>query len=312
MSNYDVNYLGRRAKELGFMRDTLEKATRLADILQYFNTDPLLKENLALKGGTAINMTIFNLPRLSVDLDLDYLGADSKEVMLENRDKVNSVIDRYMASQGYVISPKRKTSHSLDSWVYTYINAGGNPDNIKLEINYSFRAHVLPVKERSIITEYFSCDYKVKTLDPIEIYGSKINALLNRAAARDLYDVMNMIKFGLFDEKEETIMLKKCVIFYASVSAKKINKSFDVKAIDAITKYKIKTDLLPVIKKGDDLDMAKETVVGYVRGLMKLTRDETEFLRRFENKEYVPELLFEDHNILDRVKNHPMALWKTR
>jgi predicted nucleotidyltransferase component of viral defense system len=37
--------------------------------LEYLNTNPILKETLALKGGTAINLTIFNLPRLSVDID---------------------------------------------------------------------------------------------------------------------------------------------------------------------------------------------------------------------------------------------------
>ena len=38
---------------MGFIKDTLEKVYRLADILQYFNTNPILKDNLALKGGTA-------------------------------------------------------------------------------------------------------------------------------------------------------------------------------------------------------------------------------------------------------------------
>lgn len=69
MSDYDLIYLGKKAKELGFVRDTLEKVTRLADILEYLNTNPILKDCLALKGGTAINLTIFNLPRLSVDID---------------------------------------------------------------------------------------------------------------------------------------------------------------------------------------------------------------------------------------------------
>lgn len=101
MSDYDVIYMGKRAEELGFVRDTLEKVTRLADVLEYFNTNPLLKESLALKGGTAINLTIFNLPRLSVDIDLDYLVTGSKEEMLENRKRMNVVIDRHMISQSY-------------------------------------------------------------------------------------------------------------------------------------------------------------------------------------------------------------------
>ena len=82
MYNYDKNYITKRAIELGFIRDTLEKVYRLADILEYLNTNPILKNSLALKGGTAINLIIFNLPRLSVDIDLDYFVADSREEML--------------------------------------------------------------------------------------------------------------------------------------------------------------------------------------------------------------------------------------
>ena len=70
LSNYDIIYMGKKAEELGFIRDTLEKVTRLGDVLEYININPLLRESLALKGGTAINFTIFNLPRLSVDIDI--------------------------------------------------------------------------------------------------------------------------------------------------------------------------------------------------------------------------------------------------
>lgn len=110
-----------------------------------------------------------------------------------------------MVSQGYSKNPKTKNPHSLDSWVYDYQSASGNKDNIKIEINYSLRSHVLEAEERPIITEHFSSEYKVKSLAPIEIYGSKINALLSRAAARDLYDARNMIHFGLFNESEKEI-----------------------------------------------------------------------------------------------------------
>jgi len=313
LSSYDIIYLGQKAEELGFVRDTLEKVTRLADVLEYLNTNPILKESLALKGGTAINLTIFNLPRLSVDIDMDYLANNSREEMLDQRVLINNTIDRYMISQGYTKNEKTKNPHSLDSWVYDYIGASGNRDNIKIEINYSLRAHVLRSEERSIVTEYLEGKYRVKILAPIEIYGSKINALLSRAAARDLYDARNMVYHKLFDESEKNL-LRKTVIFYAAISAKVINKTFDTSAIDSITKQKIKTDLLPVIKRKDDfeLETAKKMVKTYIADLMVLTENEKKFLDRFENGEYIPELLFEDERILERIKNHPMALWKMR
>lgn len=80
------------------------------------------------------------------------------------------------------------------------------------------------------------------------------------------------------------------------------------------TNQKIKRDLFPVIKRKDDFELepAKKLVKAYITDLMVLTKEEKEFLDEFESGEYIPELLFEDKDILDRIKNHPMALWKTR
>jgi hypothetical protein len=132
----------------------------------------------------------------------------------------------------------------------------------------------------------------------------------------DILEYLNTNPYDLFDESEEE-MLKKCVIFYAAISARdknSINKTFDTKTIDLITNRKIKTDLNPVIKIKDDfeLDSAKKLVKEYVSDLMILSKEEKEFLDSFESGEYIPELLFEDKKILERIKNHPMALWKTR
>ena len=209
------------------------------------------------------------------------------------------------------MNPKTKNPHSLDSWIYDYGGVSGNKDNIKIEINYSLRSHILEAEERLIVTEHFSTMYKIKSLTPLEIFGSKINALLNRAAARDLYDIRNMIYHGLFDEIEEDL-LRKCVVFYAAISSKEINKTFDTRAVDFINQRKIKTDLYPVIKNKEkfDLEVTKNMVKNYIADLMNITSHEKEFLDRFEKGEYIPELLFEDKDIIDRIKNHPMALWK--
>lgn len=54
MMQFDRITLGKQARELGFVRDTFEKVCRLADILMFFQSDSLLSEKMALKGGTAI------------------------------------------------------------------------------------------------------------------------------------------------------------------------------------------------------------------------------------------------------------------
>ena len=72
MEKLDRITLSRQSKELGFVRDTYEKVCRLTEILRYLSSEETLAHSLALKGGTAINLTIFDLPRLSVDIDLDF------------------------------------------------------------------------------------------------------------------------------------------------------------------------------------------------------------------------------------------------
>jgi len=51
----------------------------------------------------------------------------------------------------------------------------------------------------------------------MEIFASKINALLSRVAARDLYDTHNLIHYGLFDESQYEL-LRKSVVFYTAIS----------------------------------------------------------------------------------------------
>ena len=311
--NYNKGQLGQMAKQYGFVRDTFEKVLRLKEILIYLNTDEYLHEHLALKGGTAINMTIFNLPRLSVDLDLDFTPNLPLEDMEKARKKVTKMLESYMTAGGYFLSGASRYSHSLDSMLFQYQNAGGNRDNIKLELNYSLRSHIFAPVERKVVTDIFEEDVIVRTLEPIEIFAAKANALMSRAAARDLYDFNNMIYFGLFDESEYELF-RKCIIFYASISADKINKTFNTSAIDGLEFSKIRRDLFPVLRKKDNfnLDERKEEAKGFIIELMALTPEEKEYLELFETGEYRPELLFEDDEIIWNIKEHPMAIWKMK
>lgn len=211
----------------------------------------------------------------------------------------------------YQLSAASRYSHSLDSFLFQYQNAGGNKDNIKVELNYSLRAHIFAPVRRKIITDAFKESLEIRTLEPMEIFAAKVNALMSRAAARDLYDFNNMIFYGLFDESEYELF-KKCIIFYASISAEIINKTFDTSAIDGLSFNKIRRDLFPVLRKKDNfnLEERKNEVKKFINDLMILTPEEKEYLNAFEHKEYKPELLFADKKILNNIKNHPMAKWK--
>jgi hypothetical protein len=67
------------ASSKGFLRDSFEKVCRLTDILRFITNNDKLNESFALKGGTAINMTIFDVPRLSVDSVRLLLLTDRKD-----------------------------------------------------------------------------------------------------------------------------------------------------------------------------------------------------------------------------------------
>ncbi len=307
----DKRTLGALAKDLGFVRDTLEKVCRLAEILKFMQENELLSRSLALKGGTAINLTIFDLPRLSVDIDLDYCKSLQRDEMLSDRQIITSKISKYMLANGYTLSSKSKSYHALDSFVYEYKNAGGVKDNIKIEINYMLRCHVLPVISHEVKLPWSQDELEVLTAHPIEIFASKTVALLNRMAPRDLYDMYNMIKHGLFDKAEEE-MLRKCAVFYSAIGAEYPPENFSFGKIDKVSKMQIKRDLYPVLRKGEtfDLEVAQAEVRSYMPDLFIPTDEERDFWREFAVGSYRPELIFGESQETENVRSHPMAIWK--
>lgn len=307
---YDRMVLGRKAKELGFNRDVYEKVCRLVDILRFFENDSLLSHILALKGGTALNLTIFDVPRLSVDIDLDYSEGVSKEEMIRSRSLITERISKYMDANGYVISRKSKTHYALDSFVYEYVNAGGMKDNIKIEINYMNRCHIFPCERRAVADGFSDTPVTVLCVHPIELYGSKIVALLNRSTPRDLFDVFNLSSFIKLNA-EERDLLRKCVAFYLAVASDEIREKIDFGGIQSITQQSIKRELLPVLKeKYFDAENAKKTCIAFLNDLLSFTEKEQAFLRAFADRKYQPELLFEKTEEAARIQNHPMAIHK--
>lgn len=310
MEQFDRILLGRQAKELGFVRDTFEKVCRLADVLLFMENDHLLSESLALKGGTAINLTVFDLPRLSVDIDMVFSQDVPRKVMLQVREQINSHIQKYMTASGYSLSPKSKQYHALDSFVFEYVNAGGMKDNLKIEINYMLRCHVFSVSRRTVRLPWNEKELSVLTVDPIEIFSAKTVALFNRSAARDLYDIFNLQKYGLFDESQYA-SFKQCIIFYFAIASEMVPEHFDFEKIGRISAQKIKTDLTPVLRRAEHFDLlaAQGQVEKYLKGIL-LPEGDLSFWTVFAEGEYKPELLFDNAELLARIEHHPMALWK--
>jgi hypothetical protein len=217
-----------------------------------------------------------------------------------------------MTSQAYQLNPSTKNPHSLDSWVFYYLNSTGNKDNIKIEINYSMRNHVFEPIEKEVNIESLSLGFHVRTLANLELFGSKIKALIERTAARDLYDVYNMLKLPVFSDSEQ-VTLRKVVILYLAIGGNTPPKiEYDFNAIDSLNFNHIKRKLTPVLKKSDkfEFETAKSDVKSYLTKLMMLTDNEKLFIEKFNQKLYHPELLFDEQEIVNRIKNHPMAIWK--
>ena len=107
-------------------------------------------------------------------------------------------------------------------------------------------------------------------------------------------------------------MLRKAVVFYRAISQKEINEELALDHLNRITPHQIRTDLIPVIQNGEvvALEKIQKTVRSFMSELMILTNVEREFIRLFSAKEYRPELLFNDDTILERIRHHPMAIWK--
>ena len=82
---FDAAYLQRISHETGFDAVNLEKVLRIKRLLIEFHSHPFLKDRLVLKGGTALNLFYLELSRLSVDIDLNYIGALDRERMLQER-----------------------------------------------------------------------------------------------------------------------------------------------------------------------------------------------------------------------------------
>lgn len=91
------------AAQTGYRPEIVEKVIRLFALLEGIRKHPYLRERLVLKGGTALNLFMLSLPRLSVDIDLNYIGAASRETMLAERPKVDQAIRAICGREGLAV-----------------------------------------------------------------------------------------------------------------------------------------------------------------------------------------------------------------
>lgn len=306
--SYSEDYISEFGKQTGFINSNIEKVVRLMDVLNYIHKELDTNfDKLVLKGGTAINLIYTNLARLSVDIDLDYIGSLEKDKTLEDKELILKALDEFMVREGYTVSDKSRGSVILVSRTYAYTNAFGNRDNIKVEINFIDRIHIGPSVRK--LVKYFDKEVMVQTCSEEELFAMKICALIDRSKPRDLFDANKLKKHLPYLDKER---LRKLTVFYMSLDGifKLSEKTFD--RIKGITQDSVKKELLPVLTKGNkfDLSAAKEEAIAFLEELLVLTDEEKQYLEEFSKGNFNPHLLFNVSSDVERAAKHPMVKWK--
>ena len=149
--------LAAAAEATGFRADMLERVAQLIGLLAAIQRHPFLRGKLALKGGTALNLFVFDVPRLSVDIDLNYVGAESREAMLAERPRLEEALDAVFRRED--LSSRQTTNeHADSSWTLRYPTASGQTGRVDVDINYMSRRRSLRSPARPAPVARRSCD----------------------------------------------------------------------------------------------------------------------------------------------------------
>lgn len=157
-------------------------------------------ECFALKGGTAINLFVRDMPRLSVDIDLAFLPMGERAAALQEIDAAIGAIGATLTSQPYgyrVHGVKRQDGQAYGLLV------SDDASTIKIEVSPVLRGTVYP-HERKRISALAETQYgfaEVPVVSFADLYAGKIVAALDRQHPRDLFDVMLLLGGeGISDE----------------------------------------------------------------------------------------------------------------
>jgi predicted nucleotidyltransferase component of viral defense system len=139
--------LQRAAAGAGYPVESYEKVHALVQVLNGLRAHPFLGSRLALKGGTALNLFVLDLPRLSVDIDLNYVGAADRTTTVAERPRVEQALEQFFGRAG--LSVKRApTEHAGGKWRLSYTTALGRPGSIEVDVNFMLRTPLWPTGSR--------------------------------------------------------------------------------------------------------------------------------------------------------------------
>ena len=149
----------------------------------------------ALKGGTAINLFLREMPRLSVDLDLVF--RDHRLPRAEALAAINEALRagrERLAKRGFTVR-----AVSAADMGETKLLVQRDDLLVKVEVNTVIRGTVNPVVTMALsaaASDALMADLELPLLSAEEIYGGKLVAAMDRQHPRDLFDVMELFAHG--------------------------------------------------------------------------------------------------------------------
>lgn len=287
----------------------LNTARELTMLLARISGDDVLWDRMALHGGAAINAFYFDLPRLSVDIDVSYLGDESFEEMRDVRPEVLAVVGCAQA-QGY------STRLGKNQPAGRSVRLAGRGEPTKADVNFMNR---IPLYEPQVLASSIDPSVSFPVLAPADVFGGKVRAVLGRERARDLFDVGTILdNVGLFDESE----LHPALLLYATLSDRFPKYQADGRFAEDVTSERfcrldeeIATSLAPMLPASVPvptaptlLSRAREFISAYVE-----PRDATEreYVSLMERGDFHPELILPE-GVAQRALRFPEAVWKVQ
>lgn len=151
----------------------------------------------AMKGGTALNLFVQDMPRMSVDIDVVYVPhGQARNAALQSIADDLALVKAQLEAQG-LQATLRKNRDGTDAKLFVF----DGTSEVKVEVNFVFRGTALPPENRPLTAPAqarFAASVTVPVLAVPELYGSKLVAALDRQHPRDLFDAMLMLqRFGL-------------------------------------------------------------------------------------------------------------------
>ena len=302
----------KQAEATGFRPDMLEKAGLLLQLLDAIRNHPFLKNKLVLKGGTALNLFIFDVPRLSIDIDLNYVGAADRETMLAERPKVEKALQAVFSREGFTVR-RVPAEHAGGKWQLRYPAASGQGGNLEVDVNFMFRIPLWPIQTMDSRSVGIWQAAGIAVVNMHELAAGKLTALLSRRQARDLFDCSNLFHLDGLDRKR----LRLAFIVYGAMSRKDWRTvtpgdvDFDIADLDQKLIPTLRSSAIERIQKDNFGKILVTDCRKILSGLLPFTDNEMEFLDQVLDKgKIAPELLTDDADMQDRIRRHPLLEWK--